>query len=187
MPTQPSTAPTEAPPTDLTRRAFYQLTEACHSYALELARHDQTRVNLQQCYRFNGWFAEVRAYKQLQHPLRSIRGARPIARWQVMTLAAVLGVVLLLALNARLPRMGSALFLSSYFFLLVLLYFVPEGLYGTTIEMIEGKVLRVVDALENILMSGDMGFTEAAFFQAKENLQQARRELRQQIDLAHRR
>jgi hypothetical protein len=152
-----------------------------------LARYDQTRVDLQQCYRFNSWFAEVRAYTQLQAPLRSLRGARPVARWQIMTLAAVLGVILLSALNARLPRMGGALFLSGYFFLLVMLYFVPERIYGTTIEMIEGKVLRVVDALESLLMSGDMGFTEAAFFQAKENLQQARRELRQQIDLAHRR
>ena len=47
--------------------------------------------------------------------------------------------------------------------------------------------LRVVDELERILLEGDTGFTPAAFFQVKENLTEARRELRQQIDLAHRR
>ena len=52
--------------------------------------------------------------------------------------------------------------------------------------MIEGKVLRIVEMLEAILQKGDLGFTEAAYFQAKENLQAARTELRQQIDLAHR-
>ena len=48
------------------------------------------------------------------------------------------------------------------------------------------KVLRVVDGLLVILDSGVLEFTEAAFFQTRQNLLDARAELRQQIDLAHR-
>ncbi|HRW06032.1 MAG TPA: hypothetical protein P5121_13090 [Caldilineaceae bacterium] len=189
MSTPPSTTTTEgtATSTVLTRSAFYALAEYCRDYALELAAHDQTRVNLQQCHQFNQWFRQVRNYPELASSLRSLKSARPIARWQVMTLAAVCGVVLFFALGSRFPRLTHLFFVSGYFFLLIGLYFVPERLYGTTVEQIEGKVLRVVDTLETLLMSGSMEFTEAAFFQVKENLQVARRELRQQIDLAHRR
>jgi hypothetical protein len=70
---------------------------------------------------------------------------------------------------------------------LIILYFIPERVYGTTIELLEGKLLRVVDALDRLLTSGQVEFSEAAFFQVRENLEAARRELRQQIDLAHRR
>lgn len=171
----------------LTRPEFYQLTEFCRDYAFDLAQHDQTRVNLQQCYKFNQWFAGVKLFAQLEPALRQIRHAWPVARWQVITLAAVVGWILLMALSSRLPRTFGVAFLTTYAFSLILLYFVPERLYGTTIEMIEGKVLRVVEALESLLMSGDLELTEAVFFRAKENLEQARRELRQQIDLAHRR
>ena len=166
---------------------FYELSAFCRDYALELAGHDQTRVNLQQCHQFNRWFSQIRTYQQLAGPLQPIQRARPIARWQVLTLAIIMGIILSLGMGTRLPRLTHAFFLSGYFFLLIALYFVPERLYGTTIEQIEGKVLRVVDTLEQILMAGEMEFTEAAFFQVKENLQSARRELRQQIDLAHRR
>jgi hypothetical protein len=44
---------------------------------------------------------------------------------------------------------------------------------------------RVVETLEKILLSQEMQFSEAAFFQVKENLQIAHEELRQQIHLAH--
>ncbi len=174
-------------PTELTRPEFYQLTETCRDYALNLAKFDQARVNLQQCYKFNEWFARTKAFIQLEPQLRGIAMARPIARWQVMTLAVLLGWILFMALASQSARLVSTVFITSYLFLLILLYFVPERFYGTTTEMLEGKVLRVVEALEKLLMSGDLELTEAAFFQAKENLQQARRELRQQIDLAHRR
>lgn len=184
---QPSEPTTDATQQTLTRSAFYKLTESCRDYALELAQHDQTRVNLRQCHQFNAWFADVRSHAPLAEKLRIVKGARPIARWQVMVLAAVFGILLSLLFGARLPRLVNASFLTGYCFLLIVLYFVPERFYGTTIEMIEGKVLRVVDTLEALLMTGEMGFTEAAFFQAKENLQDARKELRQQIDLAHRR
>lgn len=183
----PSATNRQESPSTLTRPAFYDLAQECYTYALELATYDQTRVNLQQCHRFNTWFQQARQYSQLQVPLQAIQNARPIARWQILALAIVAGVILFLALGTRLPRLSNAIFFSSYFFFLILLYFVPERLYGTTIEQIEGKVLRVVDALEKMLMAGEMEFTEAAFFQVKENLQNARRELRQQIDLAHRR
>ena len=49
-----------------------------------------------------------------------------------------------------------------------------------------GKVLRIVDTLLDLLNGGAMDFSEAAFFQARENLLAAHEELRQQIDLAHR-
>lgn len=182
-----STKPTSQDLTPLTRPEFYRLTESCRDYALELAQYDQTRVNLPQCHKFNAWFQNVKTFAQLEPMLRTIQGARPIARWQVLTLAVVLGLILYLAFVPRLPRLFSISFPPSYFVLMILLYFVPERFYGTTIEMIEGKVLRVVDALEQVLMEDSLELTEAVFFRAKENLQSARHELRQQIDLAHRR
>ncbi len=183
--------PTQGQPNEpaqpLTRPIFYGLTEWCRDYALELAQHDQPRVNLAQCHKFNSWFAEVKRYPELAGALRDVRPARPVARWQVMTLVAILGLILWAAFSARLGRTGNTAFISTYPFLLVILYFAPERLYGTTIEMIEGKVLRVVEALEALLQSEKLQLTEAAFFRAKENLAAARGELRQQIDLAHRR
>ena len=172
--------------TPLTRREFYRLTERCRTYALELAHFDQTRVNLQQCHHFNGWLRELKSYDRLEPALRTLRPARPIARWQLLILAIMLGVVIWLALQARAYRLLSSSFVTTYVFFLFFFYFVPERFYGTTIELIEGKVLRIVEMLEAILQKGDLGFTEAAYFQAKENLQAARTELRQQIDLAHR-
>jgi hypothetical protein len=170
----------------LTRREFYNLTERCRDYALELARHDQTRVDLSQCHKFNGWLPQLKAYDLLAPALRTLQPARPIARWQVLIIAAILGFLILTVLVVRTQRVWNQSFFFSYTFTLLLFYFVPERVYGTTIELLEGKMLRVVDALEALLVSGALGFTEAAFFQAKENLAIARRELRQQIDLAHR-
>ncbi len=104
-----------------------------------------------------------------------------------MVLGIVLGLVLMLALGGRAePGLRSA-FSYGYMFSLLLLFFVPERFYGTTIELLEAKVLRVVDALEQIHQAQDMGFSEAAYFVVKENLEGARRDLREQIDLAHRR
>lgn len=183
--------PTQTRPTTpsqpLTRPRFYGLTEWCRDYAQELAGYDQQRVNLQQCHKFNAWFAEVKGYPELAAALRDVRRARPVARWQVMTLAVIVALIVWAALSPRLGRGVSPFFFSSYPFLFVLLYFMPERLYGTTVEMLEGKVLRVVDALDALLQRGELHFTEAAFFQAKANLEAARAELRQQIDLAHRR
>lgn len=170
----------------LTRKDFYELTDACRTYALELASRDQSRVSLKHCHEFNQWLDTVRSYEQLAPVLRTLKRARPVARWQVMTLAAVFGLVVMLAVGSELSPSMRTLATPLYFFSLLILYFVPERLYGTTIEHIEGKVLRVVEAMEALLLDGSMGFTDAAFFNAKENLRVARKELRQQLDLAHR-
>lgn len=171
--------------TPFSRREFYQVAERCRDYALELAAYEQSRVNLQQCQKFNAWLPELKAYEKLGPAIRPLTGTRLIARWQVMTLAVVIGLVIMLSLATRSIR--APIFFYLYTFGLILLFFVPERFYGTTIEMLEGKVLRIVEALEALLVSGEMEFSEAAFFQVKENLAIARRELRQQIDLAHRR
>lgn len=171
----------------LTRKEFYDLAAHCRDYAQELARHDQSRVNLPHCHQFNQWLAKIHSYNLLATPLASLQGARPVARWQVMVLVGVLGVILMFALSGRVDRALSSAITSGYFLCMVLLYFVPERLYGTTIEMIEAKVLRVVDVLEQLLQTHELGLTEAAYFRVKENLEAARRELREQIDLAHRR
>ncbi|MCC6457318.1 MAG: hypothetical protein IT328_20355, partial [Caldilineaceae bacterium] len=42
-------------------------------------------------------------------------------------------------------------------------------------------------SLEQMLQADELGFSEAAYFRVKENLESARRDLREQIDLAHRR
>ncbi|HXF63154.1 MAG TPA: hypothetical protein VNK95_16125 [Caldilineaceae bacterium] len=173
--------------TPLTRKEFFELAEECRAYAVELARYDQSRVNLHHCHKFNAWLARIKSYERLGPALATLNPARPVARWQIITLGLVLGAILLLALPARFERGMSAALLYGYLFSLMLFYFVPERLYGTTIELLEAKVLRVVDVMERILQSGDLNFTEAAFFKAKENLEAARRELREQIDLAHRR
>jgi hypothetical protein len=178
------TSPPPRPLTPLNRREFFRLTERCREYAYELARYDQSRVDLAQCQRFNNWLPELREFDLLEPALRGLKPARPVARWQVMVLASVLGMVLLLFLSSRGVRTTGYSF--AFFLGLLILYFVPERLYGTTIELLEGKVLRVVDALDHLLLHGNLDFSEAAFFQARENLEVARRELRQQIDLAHR-
>lgn len=171
----------------LTRPEFYRLTEWCHTYALELAHYDQARVDLQQCHKFNERLRQLKRYDRLQPRLRTLAAARPIARWQLLVLGCVLGLIIWLALQSRTYRLLSSGFITSYTFLLFFFYFIPERYYGTTVELIEGKVLRIVEALEALLHNGDLGFTEAAYFQAKDHLDAARTELRQQVDLAHRR
>ena len=170
----------------LTRKAFFELAVRCRRYADELARFDQSRVNLAECHRFNQWLAQVRRYDKLQAPLRAIKQARPIARWQLLVLLSVLNLMLLVALPGRVDRTIYMVAISSAISSYFLLFLVPESWYGTTVEMIEGKILKVVETLEAIHTSGELEFTEAVWFQAKEHLTAARSELRQQIDLAHR-
>lgn len=181
------TSPQDHSPLPLTRKDFYELAQRCHAYALDLARHDQSRVSLKHCHEFNSWLTILRRYDTLAPRLRGLTPARPIARWQVMILAVVLWLILVVALPVGGVRMAQPVMQFGFLLGLIVLYFAPERLYGTTVELIEGKVLRVVDALDALLLDGKMEFTEAAFFQVKETLQDARRELRQQIDLAHRR
>ncbi len=177
------------PPPDplrLNRKAFYDLAAECRIYATELANFDQDRVNLKECQRFNAWLAHLRRYDRLAERLAALRTARPVARWQVVTLLVVAWVILALALPGLVSQQWLMVIMGGWLFGIVTLFFMPESLYGTTTERIEARVLRVVDLLLEILNSGVLEFTEAAFFQVKENLLAARSELRQQIDLAHR-
>jgi uncharacterized membrane protein YbaN (DUF454 family) len=174
------------PPVPLTRKEFYDLTVYCRTYAADLARYDQHRVNLKECNRFNTWLAQVKRYDKLNLQLRNLAPARPIARWQIMALLAVLWVILWFALPNRVDRGLTAAMLVGGMGTFVVMMFLPESLYCTTMELLDAKVLRVVDALLELLNSGNMEFTEAVYFRAKENLTAAREELRLQIDLAHR-
>lgn len=175
-----------APVRPLTRKAFYDLTAYCRTYAAELARFDQHRVNLKECNRFNVWLAELKSYDKLLPELSNLAPARPIARWQITVLLTVVWLILWLALPGRVERSLATALLVGGMGTIVVTFFLPESLYGTTMEMLEGKVLRVVDVLLDLLNRGEMDLSEAAFFRARENLLTAHEELRQQIDLAHR-
>lgn len=170
----------------LTRKEFYDLTVYCRTYAAELARHDQDRVNLAQCNRFNTWLAQIKNYDKLNAALQDLTPARPIARWQIMMILFIVWVILWVALPGRVERGLDAALLVGAMGTVVVMMFLPESLYGTTMELLDAKVLRIVDTLLDMLKRGEMDFTEAAYFRAKENLLAAHEELRQQIDLAHR-
>ncbi len=185
MPSSPAASKTVTPKA-LTRKEFYDLTVYCRTYAAELARYDQNRVNLKECNRFNVWLDELRRYDRLAGPLATLQKARPVARWQIMVLLTVVWLILLGALPGRVDRMWTAVLLTAGMGTIVVNLFLPESIYGTTGELLQGKVLRVVDVLLEILNKSDLGLSEAAFFRARENLLAAREELRLQIDLAHR-
>jgi hypothetical protein len=176
----------DTPLRPLTRKAFYDLTAYCRTYAADLARFDQHRVNLKQCHRFNGWLAELRGYDKLCPALQTLAPARPIARWQIIVLLVVVWLILWLALPGRVERGLEIAALVGGMGSIALTFFLPESLYGTTMELLDGKVLRVVDTLLDLLDKGGLDFSEAVYFQAKENLLSAHEELRLQIDLAHR-
>ncbi|HRJ43369.1 MAG: hypothetical protein KJZ86_01090 [Caldilineaceae bacterium] len=171
--------------TELTRKEFYQLAIECRERALDLARHDQHRVDREQCRRFNSWLVELKRYTRLQSAVGKMPPARPITRWHVMTGALVLWLLVVFFAGDQMGNNGQRVLSVILAGMLILIYFLPERLYGTTVELLEGKMLRVVETLEAILQSQEMQFTEAAYFQVKENLQIARQELRQQIHLAH--
>jgi hypothetical protein len=172
--------------TTLTRKDFYEIAELCRDEALDLARYDQNRVNVAHCQRFNRWLRELKQYDRLENTLADLAPARPITRWHVIGVSLILWFALNFFLAPRLGTAGSQLTNLGAVVIVVILLIMPESIYGTTVELLEGKVLRVVETLEELLYSGEMEFTEAAFFQVKENLRAAREELRQQIDLAHR-
>ena len=175
-----------APLTPLTRKEFYELTAICRAYALDLARFDQHRVNLKECYKFNAWLAGLRRYDRLVEPLRTLKPARPVARWQIMVIEAVAWFILAAALPNYVSRNLTSAILVAMTLLIISNFFIPESVFGTTIELLQAKVLRVVNLLTDMLENGSLEFSEAAFYHARENLQIAHDELRQQIDLAHR-
>ncbi len=170
---------------ELTRKEFYELADQCRERALELALFDQNRVNRKQCRQFNEWLARLKTYDQLAPGVHDISAARPITRYDLMAAVVVLWIVSLFLLREELGTGGNRFLGFAAWGLVVLLYFLPESLYATTVELLEAKVLRVVETLEALLISQEMEVTEAVFFKIKENLSTARRELRQQIHLAH--
>lgn len=174
------------PPLPLDRKAFYELAAECRAYAAELANFDQHRVNLKQCHRFNAWLAHVRRYDKLAPHLATMAAARPMSRWQIITLMIAVWMIMALALPGQVSQQWTMLLIGSWLLTIVAAFFIPEAFYGTTTELLEAKVLRVVDTLLEILNSGAMEFTEAAHFKVRDDLLAARAELRLQIDLAHR-
>jgi len=170
---------------DLTRKNFYAISIECRERALDLARNDQHRVVPAQCRIFNEWLVKLKGYKRLAGSVGRISAARPITRWHLMSLAGLLWILFVLFAGQGMGTTGQRVMGFVLAGALILLYFLPERLYGTTTELLEGKVLRVVETLEKILLAQEMGFSEAAFFQVKENLQAARHELREQIRLVH--
>ncbi len=170
---------------ELTRKEFYELADQCRERALELALFDQSRVNRQQCRQFNLWLARLKTYDQLAAGVQDISAARPITRYDLMAATVVLWLLSMFLLREQVSVGGNRILAFAMWGLVILLYFLPESLYATTVELLEAKVLRVVEALEALLISQEMDVTEAVFFKIKENLNTARRELRQQIHLAH--
>jgi hypothetical protein len=173
-------------PLPLTRNEFYRLASSCPAYAQELARLDPQRVNLRACHQFNDWLRHVRRYDLLAPGIRDVTFARPVARWQLAILGLLLMIALWLVLPGRVERTVFLLVVNSLMFMIISLFMLPESIYGTTVEMIEAKVLRVVLELEALLQHDALQFTDAAFFKARDNLEAARVELRQQLDAAHR-
>jgi len=170
---------------ELTRKEFYQLAIECRERALELARHDQHRVVPAQCKVFNQWLEELQRYERLQTSVGQLQRALPITRWHLMGVVVLAWLLFVLFAGQQLSVTGQRALGFLLASALLLLFFLPERFYGTTVEMLEGKVLRVVEAMEKILLSQESQFTEAAYFQVKENLATARKEMRQQIHLAH--
>ncbi|MEI2690432.1 MAG: hypothetical protein V9H69_12295 [Anaerolineae bacterium] len=127
----------------------------------------------------------MRSYDKLASRLTQIRPARPITRG--MVLGAVLALWLAMALIGIrvLPTFPGLLALSVAASLIFVVFLVPPALYGTSVEAIEGRVLVVVEALQDLLDHGDMQFSEAAYFQVRDTLRQAADELRQQVWLNH--
>ncbi len=115
-------------PVPFTRKELYDLSIFCHDYALELARYDQHRVNLKECYRFNAWLARLKTYDRLAPLLAPIRPARPVARWQILVILTLVWGILLLALPNYLSRNWTIVFVSSVAFTGIALLFVPESI-----------------------------------------------------------
>jgi len=178
--------PPPSPVRHLDRKLFYDLAAECRIYAAELANFDQDRVNLKECHRFNAWLAHVKGYDRLAPRLAMISAARPIARWQIVALMVVVWLLLALALPGQVQQQWVTVLLGGWLITIVAVFFIPESFYGTTTELLEAKVLFVVNAMLDILDSGVMEFTDGAFFKTRQNLLAAKEELRLQIDLAHR-
>ena len=170
----------------LTRNEFYKLSQECRDYARRLALHDQQRVERPLCLECNQFLARVQAYDLLQRRLQDVRPARPVTRGLVMTVFLIVSFLLAVLVLPSVSRGVMTGYSVAWPLLALAVFLVPPTFYGTSVEQIEGKVLRVVEALQVILEKNELGVTEAVFFSIKEMLEEAHNELYQQVSLAHR-
>ncbi len=168
----------------LDRKEFYKLAHECRDYALRLANHDQDAVDRAVCREFNEFRERVRGYDRLAGPLADLRPALPITRVMVTGATLALWLVLTLVVSRLVGRIVQLLIFSSTSLLVLLVVMIPPRIYGTSVEAIEGRVMVVVKALEQLLENGEMAFSEAAFFVVRDVLREASDELRQQVYLS---
>ena len=168
----------------LTRKAFYDLAKECRDYAMRLANHDQDAVDRAVCREFNQFLPRVSSYDKLGPKIAHLKPARPITRGMVLTgvLAFWLGTVLVATLAGL--QFSTLLWMGISVTLIFGVFLVPPAVYGTSVEAIEGRVLVVVQALQDLLDHGNMEFSEAAYFQVRDTLREAADELRQQVYLS---
>lgn len=169
-----------------TRKQFYALAAECRAYATALASRDPRHVEVAECRRMNTWLRALMRYEKLGPRIAHLKPARPLARWQVATLTLTIWLLLYAFAATHGHTTLAALLLNTSLLLILTFYMLPERVFGTTVEGLEGKLLYVVRALEEMLAEGDMGFSQAAYFQVRDHLEAAHTELRLQIDLAHR-
>ena len=170
----------------LTRNQFYKLAHECRDYALHLANNDQDLVSRDLCREFNAFLERVRSFDRLEQPLNGLKRARGLTRNMVLG-GTMLVWFLTSVLFARVLGQGLVqIFTGGAIMAIIALAMIPPGSYGTSVEAIEGRVLVVVQTLQKILESGEMGFTEAAYFVVRDVLREAADELRQQVYLSRR-
>ena len=174
-------------PVPLTRKEFYDLTVYCRTYAADLARFDQHRVNLKECNRFNTWLTQVKRYDKLNAALRDLAPARPIARWQIMVLLArAVGDPVVCAARPRRSRPDGGHAGRRRWARLSSCSSCPSPCTARRWNCSTPRSCAWSMPCWNCSTTASMDFTEAVYFRAKENLTAAREELRLQIDLAHR-
>ncbi len=171
------------PVADLTRKEFYQLAHDCREYAMRLATHDQDSVDRLVCHEFNRFRERVASYDPLQATAASLGKARPVTRWLVIIITLAIWLVCVLIATQFLTFLSAGLLLGLTTILIFTVLMIPPRVYGTSVEAVEGRVLVVVEKLQAMLQTDELGFSEAAFFQARDLLREANAELRQQVYL----
>lgn len=168
---------------ELTRKEFYDLAKECRDYAMRLANHDQDSVDRTLCREFNLYLEHVSSYDRLGPKIAHLKRARGITR--AMVLAGVMTFWLAMVLLAGVIglQFSTLFWMAISVTLIFLVFLIPPAVYGTSVEAIEGRVLVVVQALQDLLEHGDMQFSEAAYFQVRDTLREAGDELRQQVYL----
>ena len=171
------------PVADLNRKEFYQLAHDCRDYAMRLATHDQNSVDRLVCHEFNRFRERVATFDKLQQTAASLGKARPVTRLLVITITLGAWLICVLIATQFLTFLSAGLLLGLTTVLIFTVMMIPPRVYGTSVEAIEGRVLVVVEKLQAILNTDELGFTEAAFFQVRDVLREANAELRQQVYL----